>query len=182
MKLEKSFDEIYVQYKVKFPRGFNFVLGGKLPGAGGGTLPAGGKKVDENGFTVRIMWRGEEKGKRSRIVQYVYSLDKDPKEKWGRDMQWRNENGNFYFTPGKWQTLKTRIKMNTPGKNNGMIQSWLDGKIALTEKVKFRNNNNLGTDTFIFTTFFGGNTEEWSPKKEEKILFDEFKIYTKDAS
>lgn len=177
MKLEKSYKEIYYQFKVKFPVGFNFVLGGKLPGAGGGTLPAGGKKTDANGFTVRMMWRGENQGKKGRIVQYVYYLDKASGNKWGEDMWWKTKGKNLYFTIGKWHTIKTRVKMNTPGKKDGLIQSWLDGKLALDKKVRFRKNKKLGIDTFIFTTFFGGNTIRWAPKKNERVLFDEFKIY-----
>lgn len=180
MKLEQSFDEIFIQYKVKFPINFNFVLGGKLPGVGGGSLPAGGEVADESGFTVRVMWRGEENGKKGRIVQYVYYLDKNPKSKWGQDMQWKKDGQNLYFEPGKWHILKTRIKMNTLDKKEGIIQSWLDGNLALNEKIRFRVNNKLGTDTFIFTTFFGGNTKEWAPKKEEHILFDDFIISAED--
>ena len=138
MKLGQSFDEIFIQYKVKFPIGFNFVLGGKLPGIGGGSLPAGGKIADESGFTARVMWRGEENGKKGRIVQYVYYIDKNPKNKWGQDMQWKNNERNLYFEPGKWHTLKTRITMNTPDKKDGVIQSWLDGNLALNEKMRFR--------------------------------------------
>ena len=182
MKLGQSVDELFAQYKVKFPVGFNYVQGGKLPGVGGGSLPAGGKVADEHGFTVRVMWRGEERGKRGRIVQYVYYLDKDPDYKWGKDMQWNFDNKNLFFCPGKWHLLKTRVKMNNPGKKDGSIQSWLDGKLALDEKVRFRMGDEIGIDTFIFTTFFGGNTEEWAPKKNEHIFFDDFVISTEDIS
>ncbi len=180
MHLGKSYDEIYIQFKVKFPKGFNFVLGGKLPGIGGGSLPVGGQVADESGFTVRIMWRAEDEGKKGRIVQYVYYLDKDPKHKCGQDMHWKNKEKNLYFKHGKWQTLKTRVKMNTIGKKDGIIQSWLNGKLALNEKIRFRLDNKLGTDTIIFTTFFGGNIEEWAPKKEEYVLFDEFIVSNED--
>jgi hypothetical protein len=43
---------------VKFEEGFDWRLGGKLPGFGGGDEPGGGRHSLE-GFSSRIMWRGK---------------------------------------------------------------------------------------------------------------------------
>lgn len=178
MYLGERFDELYFQFRVKFPKEFNFVLGGKLPGVGGGSLPVGGEKSDETGFTARIMWRGEDGGKKSRVVQYVYYMDKDANKKWGEDMPFENNKKQIFFQPGKWHTLKTRIKMNTPKKTDGIIQSWFDNRLVLDKPVKFRIDLKLGIDTFIFTTFFGGSDLSWAPIKNECVYFGEFIIST----
>lgn len=180
MKLGKIYDELFFQFKVKFPIGFDFVLGGKLCGVGGGSLPVGGEKCDETGFTARTMWRGENGGKKGRIVQYVYYIDKDKNKKHGEDMDWKHKDMPVYFEPGKWHTLKTRVKMNHPQKKDGVISSWIDNKLVLNKRLRFRIDKKLGIDTFIFTTFFGGNTQEWAPKKEQYALFNDFVISTKD--
>ena len=66
MSLKKSYDILYCQYKVKFSEGFDWKLGGKLPGFRGGERTKAGIHP-EKGFSSRIMWR--EKGM---MHQYVY--------------------------------------------------------------------------------------------------------------
>src|SRR5262245_52668249 len=51
-------DSLHLRYSVRFPDGFNFVKGGKLPGLFGGSVGSGGRVPDgTNGFTTRLMWR-----------------------------------------------------------------------------------------------------------------------------
>lgn len=190
VNFDKSYDEYTVEYKVRLPENFDFVRGGKFPGLFGGTGPAGGASVENaDGFSARVMWR-----ELGLLVQYVYYIGKDGR--WGKDFIWTNgDNKNMpiekgmwksmnthfkdrvYLIPNKWFTLKTFVKMNTPGKDNGKIISWLDGSEVLNINLKFRNDLSFGIDTFKFTTFFGGNDETWAPKKDEKIYFKDFIFY-----
>jgi hypothetical protein len=175
LKFEKNYNEIYAQFKVMFPKGFNFVKGGKLPGLCGGSSPAGGKKCIGDGFSARIMWRGEENGKKGSIVQYMYYPGKDPSRNWGEDFYWLYKKKKVYFIPGKWHELKTRIKLGKVGKKNDLVESWFDGKKVLKIKLILRaKEQNFGIDSFNFTTIFGGNDKTWAPKKDESVLFDNF--------
>ncbi len=165
-----------VEYKVMFPVGFDFVKGGKLPGLCGGNSPAGGKTSDgSDGFSARIMWR--EQGE---IFQYMYWMERATEKKWGDDLPWIDMNGDqkpFTFIPGQWHTLKTEIIMNTPGERDGSITSWFDGKLALSCIGAFRAKDAIfNIDSFNFTTFFGGNTPDWAPTKNEVVYFSDFKI------
>ena len=175
----KSFDELFVQYKVKFQKGFNFVRGGKLPGLSGGSNPAGGADSSK-GFSARLMWR--EKGQ---VEQYVYHPGREGQ--WGRDFFWHNLNSEkmepLRFKPGVWHTVKTRIKMNSEffWNKEGYIVSWLDGKLALFQEIKLREKEEkYGIDNLNFSTIFGGNDASWAPKKDEYIYFDDFIISDKD--
>ncbi|HEY4503714.1 MAG TPA: hypothetical protein VJJ28_01235 [Candidatus Paceibacterota bacterium] len=175
-RFEKSYDKCTVEYQVMFPVSFDFVRGGKLPGFGGGTSPGGGKKSDgQDGFSTRIMWR--EQGE---IFQYMYWMERAPEKRWGDDLPWTDINGNknpFCFVPGQWHTLKTEIIMNTSGERDGEIVSWFDGKLALSCLGAFRAKGaTFGIDNFNFTTFFGGNTLDWAPTKNEVLYFADFKI------
>lgn len=192
-KFEKPFDEYTLEYKVRVPNDFDFVRGGKLPGLYGGSGPAGGASVAEaDGFSERIMWR--ELGV---LCQYVYYMDKRIQKKWGENFifttasnknmpitedMWKTMNTHFderiYLTPDKWHTLKTYIKMNTPGQEDGKIIAWIGGKEAVNVNLRFRNDLSFGIDRFKFTTFFGGNDETWAPKKDEKMYFKDIKIGT----
>jgi len=149
-----------------------------LPGLSGGTSPGGGKKSDgSDGFSARIMWR--ENGD---IFQYMYWMERVPEKKWGDDLPWIDISGNsqpFKFILGQWHTLKTEITMNNPGKRDGKIISWFNGKLALSYSGAFRADGaTFGIDNFNFTTFFGGNTPDWAPTKDETVYFSEFKITT----
>jgi hypothetical protein len=51
-------DEAWLSYRLRFPDGFDFVKGGKLPGLFGGTVTSGRHIPDgTNGFSTRYMWR-----------------------------------------------------------------------------------------------------------------------------
>lgn len=176
LRFEKSCDKCTVEYQVMFPVGFDFVKGGKLPGLCGGTSPGGGKKSDgSDGFSARIMWREQ-----GQIFQYMYWMERAPDKRWGDDLAWIDINGDqkpFSFIPGKWHTIKTEITMNTPGERDGNIMSWFDGALALSTVGAFRASGaTFGIDSFNFTTFFGGNTLDRAPIKDEKVYFADFII------
>ena len=177
IKFDRGYQKCTVEYKVFFPVGFDFVKGGKLPGLCGGTSPGGGRKSDgSDGFSARIMWRQE-----GEIFQYMYWMERRPEKKWGDDLPWTDVGGDqkpFRFVPGKWHTIKTEINMNTSGKRDGSVLSWFDGKLALSciGAFKAENADFDGTVSFNFTSFFGGNTPDWAPTKDEIIYFSDFKV------
>lgn len=167
-------EEAYVRYYVRFDPDFNFVQGGKLPGlCGAGCNTGGSKPTGYDGWSARIMWRGNGK-----VVQYVYHIDQ-PTE-YGEDFPW-DLNCQKYFIPGKWHCVETYIKMNTVtggvGDYNGIIRSWFDGELALERtNVRFRHTTSIKIDKFYFSTFFGGSDPSWAPVKDEHSQFDNFII------
>lgn len=176
LRFDQTFNKCAIEYQVMFPEGFDFVKGGKLPGLSGGASPGGGKKSDgSDGFSARIMWR--EQGE---IFQYMYWMERSPDKRWGDDLPWTDINGDqkpLRFIAGKWHTLKTEITMNTPGQRDGNITSWFDGKLALSCIGAFKAEGaTFGIDNLNFTTFFGGNTPDWAPTKDEIVYFADFKI------
>lgn len=177
LRFDSPLEKCTVEYSVMFPKDFEFVKGGKLPGLCGGTSPGGGKKSDgSDGFSARIMWRDN-----GRIFQYMYWMERSPEKKWGDDLPWKglksDNDETLRFIPGKWHTLKTEITMNTPRERDGILKSWLDGELALFKKGAFRAEGaTFGIDSFNFTTFFGGNTSDWAPLKDESVYFTDFSI------
>ena len=170
LRLGKSYDELYCSYRVKFPQGFNFVKGGKLPGFAGGAANTGGTKPDgTDGWSGRLMW-----GPGGKVYQYVYHPDQPTN--YGDEFYW-NENGQQFFQPGTWHNIEVRIVMNTPGKKDGIIQGWYDGVLALNiSNLRFRDVSSFGIDMLYFSTFFGGDDTSWAPTKDESVYFDDFKI------
>jgi len=177
MKLKKNYEEIYCQYKVKFSRGFDWRLGGKLPGFRGGERAKAGIHPSK-GFSSRIMWRPK-----GEMHQYVYFPG--DKSNWGRGFWWHNlcskKMERLKFKPGKWHTIKMKIKMNNNLQNPGYIICWLDGKLALYQDINLRpKGEKYGIEFLMFTVFFGGNDKSFAPRRDSKIYFDDIIISDKD--
>jgi hypothetical protein len=172
-KLGQTFDELYCSYRVKFGKKFDFIKGGKLPGLAGGKTNTGGHRPDgTDGWSARMMWRKEGKA-----VQYVYHADQA--SNYGDDFEWRTDYGASTFLTNQWYTVEHHVVMNTPGNKDGRIEAWLDGvKVLDKTDLRFREGNNFGIDTFMFSTFFGGNDPSWGPTKEEFTYFDDFIVST----
>jgi hypothetical protein len=169
----KQSNELYLSYDVMFEPGFEFSLGGKLPGLYGWTdykeFIGGGKDPDGyNGWSGRLAFK-----KDGGLAVYVYHAAKT-RETWGENYWWNNAQ----FIPGKWHTLEIRYVMNTPGVANGRIQAWFDGQPALDtgEKFLFTKTDALSINGLIVTTFFGGN---WPSPKNQHVYFDNFVVSTK---
>lgn len=70
-----QFNSMLLSYEVAFDSGFNFVLGGKLPGFRGGPDPdgcsGGNASTGANCFSSRLMWRKNGQGEGERCVNLV---------------------------------------------------------------------------------------------------------------
>lgn len=163
---DNSADELYLSYRVRFGPGFDFVKGGKLPGLSGGEDNTGGDVPNgTDGWSARMMWRAE-----GEAVQYVYHPDQPTQ--WGEDLDWGRR-----FSPDRWVTVETRIRMNVPGRSDGMVESWMDGERTLSRSnLRFRDNASFGIDSLLFHTFFGGSGADWAPTQDERIDFDDVVI------
>jgi len=188
-KFTKPGDTYTAEYKVRVADDFNFVKGGKLPGMCGGSSPAGGASTKEaDGFSARIMWR-----EIGTLENYIYHMDRVERKNWGTDYLWQKsintgeeikdsewntldkvDNNHIYLVPGKWHTIKTYIKLNTPGKSDGQTISWFDDEEVLNMNLRFRRDLSFSIDSFRFTTFFGGDDNSWAPSKNEMIYFKDF--------
>lgn len=158
-----------LEYDIKFDKGFDFRLGGKLPGltSGGNTFTGGIHPDNGEGWSTRYMWieNGE-------IIIYFYHMDM--KHQWGDTVKM-----NVTFNTGQWYNIKQRIKLNNADKFNGIMETWVDGKKVINDnKVRYRLEPLGEIDTFYFSTFHGGNTKDWAPKHDSYIYFDNFKVTT----
>lgn len=165
-----EYDELYLAYRLRFAPGFDFVLGGKLPGLVGGSAPTGCVD-DTGGFSARSMWRADGLG-----VQYMYYPEKV--NNCGDDFDYALDGAPALFQPGVWHTLEHRLVMNTPGQHDGRLQAWLDGQRVLdVPDFLFRGDGaEFLIDTLYFSTFFGGSGAEWAPTRDETVDFDDFVV------
>ena len=162
-------NEYYLDYYVKFDKGFDFGKGGKLPGltSGGDKYTGGHPPHNGEGWSTRYMWvnNGE-------LIIYFYFIDMA--HKYGDIVK-----TEFTLVPGKWYRLTQRVKINKPNSKDGVLQVWVDGnEVVNRENVRFRLGNRGMIDSFYFSTFHGGASEDWAPEKDSYANFDKFIIST----
>lgn len=178
--LERTADTMWSAYDIFFEDGFEFRLGGKLPGLCGGECYTGNAMpATGDGWSARIMWR-----KNGNAVQLIYFMGQI--SEYGDDFKW-DLGGTIaqkQFTTGKWHRIVNKVSMNTvsaPGKGdkNGRVQAWLDGELTLdVDTLRLRDYDTLHVDKFYLSTFHGGSSAEWAPTHDCYIRYDNFTIST----
>lgn len=161
-------DHACLGYQVRFPDGFDFVKGGKLPGLYGGDAPSGGHQADgHNGFSLRLMWREAGQGE-----LYTYVLE--PQEAYGVSIG----RGNWHFPRGKWVSVELEAVLNSPGERNGIARVWIAGEPVIERTdIVYRDTPALGVDGLMFSTFFGGTGKGWRTPRRQHVEFSDFRFY-----
>ncbi len=157
-------------YEVRFPAGFDFVKGGKLPGIFGGEGPSGGRKVTgENGFSTRFMWRTGGKGE-----VYAYIVGND-----GRGISL--DRGAFVFKRGGWTRLVQEVILNHPGRNDGRIRVWVNGRLVISRaKLNFRTRETVHVKGVMAHVFFGGKDPSWASTRDSIVRLTPFDLRWND--
>lgn len=177
---------IELTYQVFVEKDWDPVKGGKLPGfiINNGT---GGKDYQKNDGSVRIMWR-----RGGQIVAYLYpcvdggrdfskTMGPHMKEACGNKFPaagidvWRHTKEKVHLQPGEWNIITIGAELNDPEQNNGSLWLIVNGKKLSVDDVCFtkRSDKNLFTG-FQFSSWYGGGSSSWSPKKDQTMKFRNF--------
>nr|WP_290227297.1 heparin lyase I family protein [Trichocoleus desertorum] len=159
-------DTLRLSYSVRFSDNFDYIRGGKLPGLFGGDSKSGGDTPDgTDGFSTRFMWRKNGAGE---LYAYLPTSDK-----YGTSIG----RGKWRFKPGVWHRLEQEVVLNQPGRKDGQVRVWLDGKQVLNQEgLTFRSTDKLKIDGIFFSTFFGGNDPSWATRKDVYVDFADFAV------
>lgn len=166
--LQGKSQELYFSYWLRFDPDFDFVLGGKLPGLGGGV------SFDDrtHEWSGRLMWR--ENGKAEFYLHAPADNDYDP----GTRFWWNTEGHQATFIPGRWHHIEMHYRLNTPGQFDGLMEGWFDGVRAAHYPAFYFRDAPTSTAQIawvFFSTFFGGSSSDiWQAAKDEHATFDEF--------
>lgn len=168
MNLPPASERACLSYKVRFPHGFDWVKGGKLPGLYGGKAPSGGKEVTgKNGFSMRFMWREDGQGE-----LYEYIVNKDAK--YGLSVG----RGLWTFPTGRWVQVEQEIVLNDPDEADGIARVWIDGRPVFEQRdIVYRTVDELHLTGLMFSTFFGGNGKDWRTPRDQTVDFGDFRLY-----
>jgi hypothetical protein len=152
-------------YQIRFPAGFQWVKGGKLPGLCGGQCWTGSSN-GPGGWTTRYMWRA---GGAAEVL-----LSDATTTGYGTDLGL----GRWVFqADGKWHALSQHIHLNTPGLADGYIDVQYNGvTVAHFTGITFRTASATLIDSLMFSTFYGGHDSTWAPTANEHIDFASFHV------
>lgn len=175
--------EAILNYEVKFPSGFDFVLAGKIPGLYGGDNAkvggtcAGGHHNDEC-WSARLMWREKGKGE---LYAYLPTANQKLAVCKGKcDVHYGASigTGSWTFQPGKWTKLTERVLLNDNGQPNGEIEVSVDGKqVILVDKLTLRTSEQGRIQGIMVHTFFGGSsTPSYQSPKDQEAYFRNFNL------
>lgn len=161
-------DEYYLSYRMKLDEGFDFAKGGKLPGLSssgckytGGRIPTAG-----DGWSARLQWRPN-----GALAVYVYHVGM--KGPWGDTLHL----ANVRLAKGTWHTLVERVRLNTDGRADGVLQVWVDGKLALDRSdFLFRSSGKGRIGSLCFSSFHGGHSEDYAPRTDGHAFFDDVAV------
>lgn len=163
-------------YDVKFCDDFQFAKGGKLHGLGPAKPIAGGMPVGDAQWSARVLFR-----RNGGIATYLYH----------QDLQGRYGDATvaaeFSFEPDQYYSVALYVRLNNPPEaRNGRAELYINGrKVVTDEQVRFRATGGEETliQTLIFSTFHGGHTPDFAPRRkdgsfsQECAYFDNFAVY-----
>ncbi|MCA9195762.1 MAG: hypothetical protein KDB03_28530 [Planctomycetales bacterium] len=90
----------------------------------------GGRKVDgTDGWSARGLFKGQKNG-RTPIGFYCYHADM--RGKYGDNWVWE-DNGFTGLENNRWYSVEQHVRLNTPGKNDGVLRAWVDDKLVLNQ-------------------------------------------------
>lgn len=167
-------EEIYFRYYLRLGDDWNQTLqGGKMPGISGtyGVAGWGGRKVDgTNGWSARGSFGlsvppGNPLGGLHPIGTYCYHADMKGVygDSWGWHLGYRG-----FLEKNRWYSIEQHLKLNSPGKKDGELRAWVDGRLAFEKTdIRFRNVSKLKVEQIWMNVYHGGK----KPSPRDQHLF-----------
>ncbi|CAD6897284.1 unnamed protein product [Tilletia caries] len=174
-----SAKKVTFRYSVWFPPNFQFVKGGKLPGLYGGRENCSGGDSAADCWSSRMMWREKGAGE---LYLYVPQKLQDPglckvppfsvcNDAYGISVG----RGSFKFHTGAWTHIQQTLTMGSHNASlpDGALDIVVDGVRRFSFDKVFYPAQTRG---IFFSTFFGGNGDEWATPVDQKVWFRDFSL------
>lgn len=77
---------------------------------------------------------------------------------YGENMPWAIGGLAGLVEPDRWYVIEQHVKLNTLGKNDGVLEVWVDGQLALTRTdIRLRDRDGVRIEE-VWLNFFHGGT------------------------
>lgn len=182
--------EAKFSYKVYFPETFDWVKGGKLPGIFIGAPGATGGNWEPESGSVRMVWQ---RGGHAALYLYLPTQISSKRTKEGAIAAqgpkfrkhshvtekgchvWRR--GFFKLNRGAWNDVTLYVKLNTVGRNDGIIQVEVNGTKDVLDDMLLRADATVLLGGISIQTFYGGHRKDCAcPVTGSYAKFREFKV------
>jgi|GEM_PF-2102661 len=168
-------EEMWIRYYLRFPEGFRVADGnrGKLPGFGGlySNNCHGGRPSTTGApcWSARLMFSPlypndgvpswpHDPDEVTRIGFYSYTLNSNGTGRSGDVIPWNADVATLRH--GRWYCVEAHVKMNTPGRADGVMEGFVDGQVAYASRnVMFRRagESRLEVKSLWFDVYHGGD-------------------------
>jgi len=172
----KEPEEAYFRYHLWLDGSWDpYIDGGKMPGFAGtyGQAGWGGRAVDgNNGWSARGAFMRADPGDAGRgIGSYVYTAA--PNERSGAIWGW-NLGPTGWLPKGRWVAVEQHLRLNTPGRPDGVLRAWIDGQLAFEKRdIHWRDSATLKIETLWMNVYHGGSA---TPDRELVLYIDNLVI------
>ena len=173
-KLGREPEEIYLRYYLRLADNWHqTVSGGKMPGISGtyGRSGWGGRRSNgTTGWSARGLFQktvppGNPLSGTTPVGTYCYHADMAGN--YGDNWIWQH-GYRGYLENNRWYCIEQHLKLNTPGKKDGTLRAWIDGRLAFEKSdIRFRQNARLNIEQIWMNVYHGGS----SPSPHEQHLF-----------
>jgi hypothetical protein len=154
-----------LRYSVQMAEDFEYGKQGILPGLYGGRAYDTSKPSDgKNGFAARLAWRAD------RTAEVVAQLPTSN----GPDGT-PIDGGGLYLPRGQWVSIEQEVVLNTPGKQDGILRVWADGRLKIERKnIEYRRDENLRIDGVLAHIDHGSVQRPMPPARETSLKVTPF--------
>jgi hypothetical protein len=161
-KLGKEPEEIYFRYYLRF--GDDWIPtadGGKLPGPAGtyGRAGWGGRKANaREGWSLRgafLRASSPANPLHGRVPIGTYAYHAGAEDFFGDEWDWNL--ASQLLERNRWYCLEQHLRMNTPGKRDGLLRAWIDGVLAFDKSdVYLRDTPLIRIEKIWMNVYHGG--------------------------
>jgi hypothetical protein len=90
------------------------------------------------------------------LASYVYHSKSS--SGYGEILPWGGSYGTAFVKPGRWYCIEQHIKLNTPGREDGVLRAWVDGQPVFERRdLRLRDTLNLGIENAWMDLYMGGS-------------------------
>ena len=80
---------------------------------------------------------------------------------------------DMVFKKGQWNDIVMFVKLNTPGKYDGVLEISVNGITQRTDSVRYRYTDNLKIEQVDISPFFGGGDMSYAPRETTHAWYAE---------
>lgn len=158
-------EEVFMRYYLRVsPEWLSSPDSGKLPGFGGtyGRAGWGGRAWDgHQGWSARgafVQPPGPAHPAHRRLPLASYVYHSESAASFGDTLVWAGSKGAAFIDADRWYCVEQHIKLNTPGKADGVLRAWVDGKPVFERRnLRLRDTPALRVENIWMNVYLGGS-------------------------